>query len=224
MGTGAQASTFESRFLARDNVATAPPRRAILHGFVISFDTRKPTTSGNSHFLTHEKFSFGKLKLQTSLPIECDVSRIRSTLPSITNLQERIMSVAGIASHLPFQSVNQAFFFQPRLDVVELGQAINSGDLTKAQQLYDALTALGQNTPVISRSRILGWNRIFLRWARPSKLEMQRERSRRSQPYSRIFKELTSEGGHLASPAPRRRDYSEPDPIPGQQHACVWHR
>jgi hypothetical protein len=29
---------------------------------------------------------------------------------------------------------------------VELGQAINSGDLTKAQQLYDALTALGQNT------------------------------------------------------------------------------
>jgi len=77
------------------------------------------------------------------------------------------MSVAGIASHLPFQSVNQAFFFQPRLDVVELGQAINSGDLTKAQQLYDALTALGQNTPVISRSRILGWNRIFLRWASP---------------------------------------------------------
>ncbi|HEV2717810.1 MAG TPA: hypothetical protein VGU64_21270, partial [Terriglobales bacterium] len=56
------------------------------------------------------------------------------------------MSVAGIASNLPFQPVNQAFFFQRRLDVVELGQAISSGDLTKAQQVYDTLTALGQNT------------------------------------------------------------------------------
>jgi len=56
------------------------------------------------------------------------------------------MPVAGIASNLPFQSVNQAFFFQRRLDVVELGRAINSGDLTKAQHVYDALAALGQNT------------------------------------------------------------------------------
>jgi hypothetical protein len=56
------------------------------------------------------------------------------------------MSVAGIATNSPFQSVNQAFFFQRRLDVVELGRAINSGDLTKAQQVYDALTALGQNS------------------------------------------------------------------------------
>ncbi len=56
------------------------------------------------------------------------------------------MSVAGIASNVPFQSVNQAFFFQRRLDVVELAQAIRSGDLTKAQHVYDALTALGQNT------------------------------------------------------------------------------
>jgi hypothetical protein len=56
------------------------------------------------------------------------------------------MSVAGIASNLPFHSVNQAFFFQRRLDVVELGQAINSGDLSKAQHVYDALTTLGQNT------------------------------------------------------------------------------
>ncbi|HEV2732782.1 MAG TPA: hypothetical protein VGV15_22345 [Terriglobales bacterium] len=56
------------------------------------------------------------------------------------------MSVAGIASNSPFQPVNQAFFFQRRLDVVELGQAINSGDLPKAQQVYDTLTALGQNT------------------------------------------------------------------------------
>jgi hypothetical protein len=55
------------------------------------------------------------------------------------------MSVAGIASNLPFQSVNQAFFFQRRLDVVELGREINSGDLNKAQQVYDALAALGQN-------------------------------------------------------------------------------
>src|SRR5437773_5046872 len=56
------------------------------------------------------------------------------------------MPVAGIASNLPFQSVNQAFFFQRRLDVVELGRAINSGDRTKAQHVYDALAALGQNT------------------------------------------------------------------------------
>src|SRR6266480_4903245 len=112
----------------------------------MGFDERNPTTSDNSHFLTHENFSFEQLKLQTSLPIKCDVSRIRSTLPPITNLQERIMSVAGIASNVPFQSVNQAFFFQRRLDVVELGQAIRSGDLTKAQHVYDALTALGQNT------------------------------------------------------------------------------
>jgi hypothetical protein len=55
------------------------------------------------------------------------------------------MSVAGIASNLPFQSVNQAFFFQRRLDVVELGRAINLGDLNKARQVYDALAALGQN-------------------------------------------------------------------------------
>jgi hypothetical protein len=55
------------------------------------------------------------------------------------------MSVAGIASNLPFQSVNQAFFFQRRLDVVELGRAINFGDLNKARQVYDALAALGQN-------------------------------------------------------------------------------
>ena len=44
--------------LARDNVATAPPRRTILHGLVIRFDEHKPTTSDNSHFLTHENFSF----------------------------------------------------------------------------------------------------------------------------------------------------------------------
>src|SRR5690349_12692864 len=70
-------------------------------------------------------------------------SRLRFTLPQITNLQERIMSIAASASQLSFQSVSQGFFFQRRLDVVELGQAINSADLTKAQRAYNALTELG---------------------------------------------------------------------------------
>src|SRR5437899_10601001 len=105
----------------------------------MGFDERNPTTSDNSHFLPHENFSFEQLKLQTSLPIKCDVSRIRSTLPPITNLQERIMSVAGIASNVPFQSVNQAFFFQRRLDVVEIDQSIRSAAMTIDKHWYDSL-------------------------------------------------------------------------------------
>ena len=104
------------------------------------------------------------------------------------------MPVAGIASNLPFQSVNQAFFFQRRLDVVELGRAINSGDLTKAQHVYDALAALGQNTMVTSHSRTPRWRMTSSLWAKRSRLGTPWRRSRLMQLCSRLFRRLTSEG------------------------------
>src|SRR5437016_4652763 len=103
------------------------------------------------------------------------------------------MPVAGIASNLPFQSVNQAFFFQRRLDVVELGRAINSGDRTKAQHVYDALAALGQNTNGYKHSRTPRWRMTSSLWAKRSRLGTP-WRSRLMQLCSRLFRRLTSEG------------------------------
>src|SRR5438874_2999463 len=104
------------------------------------------------------------------------------------------MPVAGIASNLPFQSVNQAFFFQRRLDVVELGRAINSGDLTKAQHVYDALAALGQNTNGYKPFKNSTLENDFLAVGQRSRLGTPWRRSRLMQLCSRLFRRLTSEG------------------------------
>jgi len=105
------------------------------------------------------------------------------------------MSVAGIASNLPFQSVNQAFFFQRRLDVVELGREINSGDLNKAQQVYDALAALGQNADGYKPFKNSTLEMTSSLWAKRSRLGTPWRRSRLMQLCSRLFGRLTSEGG-----------------------------
>jgi hypothetical protein len=75
-----------------------------------------------------------------------DGSRLASRLePRRSKSEEKIMSVAGITSNLP-QAITQSFLSQRRTDIIQLGEEINSGDLAGAQQVYSALTTLGQNT------------------------------------------------------------------------------
>jgi hypothetical protein len=135
------------------------------------------------------------------------VDRGSSTLPLITNLQETIMSVAGIASNLPFQPVNQAFFFQRRLDVGEVGQAINSGDLTKAQQVYDTLTAPGQNTDSYKPFKSSRLENDFLAVGQALQTGDEAAAQKPMQPCSRIFGKLTLEeagGPPKSSPTSKR--------------------
>jgi hypothetical protein len=106
-------------------------------------------------------------------------SRLRFTLPQLTNLQEKIMSIAGIAGQLSFPSVNLRFLFS----APSLCRGVRTGNKlgrpTKAQRAYNALTELGQNTDGYKPFKSSRLEQDFLAGGPGlSKLEMRREQGR----------------------------------------------
>ena len=56
------------------------------------------------------------------------------------------MSTAAVSSPSIFQEI-QSFYQSRQADLKQLGSDLQSGDLSDAQQAYNALAALGQNGP-----------------------------------------------------------------------------